>query len=145
VRAFTGENLKPSSTLKLGSDADNIRFDRKTSTLFVGYGTGAIAVIDAKALREIREVPLDGHPESFQIASTSNHIYVNVPDAQQIVIVDRSSGQVIEKVATQGPRANFPMALHEEGRQLLTVFSRSSETSDAPTLYCGPGANGHKS
>ena len=122
VRTFTGDNLQPSSTLKLGVDADNIRIDRKTSTLFVGYGTGAIAVIDAKALRKIRDVPLDGHPESFQIASTSSHIYVNVPDAQQIVIADRSSGHVVEKVAAHGPRANFPMALDEEGRRLLTAF-----------------------
>jgi hypothetical protein len=122
VRTFTGDNLKPSSTLKLGGDADNIRIDRKTSTLFVGYGTGAIAVIDAKAWRKIREIPLDGHPESFQFASTRSYIYVNVPDAQQIVIADRSSGQVVKVVATQGPHANFPMALDEERRRLLTVF-----------------------
>ncbi len=122
VRTFTGDNLKSSSTLKLGGDADNIRVDPKTSTLLVGYGAGAIAVIDARTLRKIREVPLDGHPESFQIASTSNRIYVNVPDARQIVIADRSSGHVVEKVAAQGPRANFPMALDEDARKLLTVF-----------------------
>ena len=122
VRTFTGDNLKPSSTLKLGGDADNIRVDPKTSTLFVGYGAGAIAVIDAGTLRKIREVPLDGHPESFQMASTSNRIYVNVPDARQIVIADRSSGHVVGKVAAQGARANFPMALDEDARRLLTVF-----------------------
>ena len=122
LRTFTGDDLKPASALKLAGDADNIRIDRKTSTLFVGYGSGAIAVIDARTLRKIREVPLDGHPESFQLASTSNDIFVNVPDAQQIVIADRLSGRVVKSVATQGPRANFPMALDEEGRRLLTAF-----------------------
>jgi YVTN family beta-propeller protein len=51
VRAFTGDDLKPSVALKLGGDADNIRIDGKTSILFVGYGSGAIAVINANSLR----------------------------------------------------------------------------------------------
>jgi hypothetical protein len=131
VRTFTGDNLKPSSTLKLGGDADNIRVDPKTSTLLVGYGAGAIAVIDARTLRKIREVPLDGHPESFQIASTSNRIYVNVPDARQIVIADRASGHVVEKVAAQGPRANFPLALDDDARKTADGISRSSTAADA--------------
>jgi hypothetical protein len=122
VQTYTGDPLKRGSMLKLGGDADNIRIDKKTCSLFVGYGTGAIAVIDAATLRKIREVPLDGHPESFQLASRNNHIYVNVPDAQQIVIADRSSGHVVEKVEARGPRANFPMALDEQGRRLLTAF-----------------------
>ena len=63
----------------------------------MGYGAGAIAVINTKALRKIGEVPLDGHPEGFQIPSTSNHIYVNVPDAQQIVIADRALGHVVRE------------------------------------------------
>jgi DNA-binding beta-propeller fold protein YncE len=122
VRTFTGDDLKPSLALKLAGDADNLRMDGKTSTLFVGYGSGAIAVIDAKSLRKISEVPLDGHPESFQIAATSNDIYINVPDAGQMVIADRQSGRVIRKVAARGLRANFPMTLDEEAKRLLVVF-----------------------
>jgi hypothetical protein len=122
VRAFTGDDLKPSVALKLGGDADNIRIDGKTSTLFVGYGSGAIAVINANSLRKIGEVPLDGHPESFQIAATSNHIYINVPDARQVVIADRQSGRVIRKVSARGLRANSPMTLDEEAKRILIVF-----------------------
>jgi YVTN family beta-propeller protein len=121
VRTFTGDDLKPSVALKLGGDADNIRIDGKTSTLFVGYGSGAIAVIDANSLRKISEVPLDGHPEGFHVAAASNHIYINVPDAREVVIADRQSGRV-RRVSAGGLRANFPMALDEEGKRILIVF-----------------------
>jgi DNA-binding beta-propeller fold protein YncE len=122
VRTFTGDDLKPSVALKLGGDADNIRIDGKTSTLFVGYGSGAIAVINANSLRKMGEVTLNGHPESFQLAATSNHIYINVPDTRQVVIADRQSGRVIRKVSVRGLRANFPMVLNEEAQRISIVF-----------------------
>src|SRR5437868_2250321 len=58
VRLFTGDALMPSGTLKLGSDADNIRMDPERATLFVGYGSGAIAVIDTHSRSKVRDIPL---------------------------------------------------------------------------------------
>lgn len=122
VRLFTGDNLKPSSTLKLGGDADNIRIDRQTATLFVGYGSGAIAVIDANTRGKLRDIPLDGHPESFQIVASNSYIYINVPSARQIVIGDRQAGRVVATFSTTDAHSNFPMALDEQAKRLLVVF-----------------------
>lgn len=122
VRWFTGDNLKPSSTLQLDGDADNIRIDRETGTLFVGYGSGAIAVIDANTRSMVRDIPLGGHPESFQIAASNRYVYINVPDAKQMVIADRQSGRVVETISASDARSNFPMALDEQAKRLLIVF-----------------------
>lgn len=122
VRSFTGDPLQPSSSLNLGDDADNIRIDQETATLFVGYGSGAIGVIGANSRSKIRDILLDGHPESFQLAAASSYIYINVPDTQQTVIADRQSGRVVRKVPTKGASSNYPMALDEESKQLLVVF-----------------------
>lgn len=122
VALFAGDNLKPAATMKLRSDADNVRVDPRTSTLFVGYGDGAIAVIDPDARSKVRDIALDGHPESFQFAASNGRIYINVPDARQIVIADGLRGRVIKRIPAGKLRSNFPMALDEAGQRLLVAF-----------------------
>src|SRR5438309_8063788 len=50
VRALRGEDLAPIGRLELGDDADNVRVDTARSRLLVGYGKGALAVIDPVSL-----------------------------------------------------------------------------------------------
>jgi len=47
VRLFEGASLKPGFSIPLGEDADNVRVDDAAHRVFVGYGSGALAVIDA--------------------------------------------------------------------------------------------------
>jgi hypothetical protein len=90
--------------------------------VIVGYGRGALAIIDGKDNRKIAEIGLDGHPESFRLESGGSLIFVNVPDAHAIEVADRESRKVIAKWPTGRSRANFPMALDEASRQVLVVF-----------------------
>jgi len=122
VRLFKGDELKPVASLKLGGDADNVRIDQASGTVLVGYGSGAIAVIDAKTHSRMRDIPLDGHPESFQIGPSNSRIYINVPEARQIAIVDRQSGHAARILPITDARSNFPMALDEDAQHLLVVF-----------------------
>src|ERR1035437_5355298 len=46
VRLFDGNDYAARGRIELGSDADNIRVDAAASRIFVGYGSGALAVID---------------------------------------------------------------------------------------------------
>src|SRR5713101_5285441 len=48
VRVFLGPDYAAAGWIDLGDDADNIRVDTGTNQLFVGYGRGGLAVIDAK-------------------------------------------------------------------------------------------------
>jgi hypothetical protein len=52
-----------------------------------------------------------GHPESFQIDPDTRQIFVNVPDAHAIAVVDRVSQKQIGKWPLSDQGANFPMAL----------------------------------
>lgn len=122
VRLFQGPNLAAAGQIVLGKDADNVRVDDAAHRVFVGYGNGALAVIDANTQRKIADVPLKAHPESFQIHPATQQVFVNIPEAGQIAVVD---GAINRQVATWGTgslRANFPMALDESHRRVLTVF-----------------------
>src|ERR1700686_3259203 len=91
VRLFEGGDYKAVGRIELGSDADNIRVDAAAKRVFIGYGSGALAVIDPSTHSKVGDVPLKAHPESFQIDPDTSQIFVNVPDARGIAVVDISS------------------------------------------------------
>ena len=124
VRAYDAGSLNAVSSLKLGADADNIRYDSARGQLWVGYGSGALAQIDAKAVRSLESVKLSGHPESFQLETSGQRIYVNVPDANHIAVVDATKHSVITTWAMGSLHSNFPMALDERNHRLF-VATRS--------------------
>src|SRR5947208_1045325 len=95
VRTFDGKSFMTVSSLMLGGDADNVRYDSIGGRLIVGYGAGALGFIDAKSHKVIGTVKLSAHPESFQLEKSRPRIYVNVPDANQIAVVERSNQTVI--------------------------------------------------
>ncbi len=70
VRLFKGSDLSPGERINLGSDADNIRVDSKAGRVFIGYGDGALAIVDAVTNSKIASAPLQAHPESFPPAAS---------------------------------------------------------------------------
>ncbi|MGH7087750.1 MAG: YncE family protein [Stellaceae bacterium] len=122
VRLFQGEALKPAGRIDLGDDADNVRVDAKRRLLFVGYGRGGLAVIDPSRRAKIADLPLNAHPESFQIDHLGRRIYVNLPDSGEIAVVDGTTGKTKAEWRNRDGSANFPMALDEAAQLLLVAF-----------------------
>lgn len=121
VRSLRAEDLTPLGRLDLGDDADNVRLAPRGRVL-VGYGAGALAVIDAARRTKIADIPLKAHPESFQLTSDGSRAFVNVPDAGEIQLVDLAKGAAIGNLPTRTYGANFPMALDDRGQRLAVVF-----------------------
>lgn len=78
VQSYNGNSLALSWTLDIGEDADNVRYDSVKKQIIVGYGSGALSFFDAKSGRQIKNIPLPGHPESFELESNGKRIFVNV-------------------------------------------------------------------
>jgi len=122
VRFFRGEDLAPAGSLALGSDADNVRIDQRTGNIIVGYGSGGLAVIDPEKKSKIAEIKLAAHPESFQLDPMSSRVFVNVPDAGHIAVVDLAAARQVASWAVPGLRANFPLAIDGSGAVLASVY-----------------------
>lgn len=122
VRLYQGADLVPAGQIALGEDADNVRVEDGAHRLYVGYGSGALAVIDTASRQKIQVLRLKAHPESFQLDTSSNRIYVNVPDSRQIAVLDRASGLQTATWSTQNLQSNYPMALDAARGQLIGVF-----------------------
>jgi YVTN family beta-propeller protein len=127
VRLFEGNEYKPVGQIGLGIDADNVRIDAAANRIFVGYGAGALAVIDPTTRSKVGDVPVKAHPEGFQIDPDTGQIFVNVPDAHGIAVVDRASLKQTGKWPIPDHGANFPMALDPVRRQVLVIFRAPAE------------------
>jgi DNA-binding beta-propeller fold protein YncE len=121
VRVLGGEDLTPTGRIELGDDADNVRLDTAHNRVLVGYGKGALAVIDPASLSRTADIRLKAHPEGFQIDETGTQVFVNVPDAHEIVVVDLATGST-QSLPTQGAGSNFPMAIDGDTHLVLVVF-----------------------
>jgi hypothetical protein len=121
---FDGSSLKRIKSVKLSDDADNIRYDVAAGRIYVGYSGGALGILDAASGDRIGDIELNGHPESFQLEKSGPRIFVNIPTAKEIAVVDRERRAVIAAWPTGDFTANYPMALGERHHRLFVGFRR---------------------
>jgi len=128
VRVYDGATYTLRKTIDFGADPDNMRYDQVSKTVFVGFGgdDGGIAMINPKTDERIGQVyKTEGHPESFQVEASGGHIFVNVPDAGNVVeSIDRKTG-AMTKWPLKGLRSNYAMALNEEDHRLYVITRKT--------------------
>lgn len=124
VRILDAASFKTIKAVTGLPDADNVRYDTKSDLIYVGYGEGALAVIKAATGKQVANLTLAGHPESFQIERNGSRIFVNVPEAQQVAVVDRDRHAVVATWPMTEFQANFPMALDEVNHRVFVGCRR---------------------
>jgi hypothetical protein len=127
VHLLRGEDLTTAGAIELGEDADNIRIDLHSNRVLVGYGSGALAVIDPGRRQKITDIRLKAHPESFQVEPQGGRIFVNVPDANEIAVLDLTTAKQTSTWATKNLRANFPLAIAAERQQVVVMFRQPAK------------------
>ncbi len=140
LKVFDGTSLRLLSTLPGLDDADNVRFDARTGSIYLGYGDGALAVMGQAAEKIEASIKLAGHPESFQLERTGTRVFVNVPDARQVAVVDREKQAVVAAWPMETFTANFPMALDEPNRRLFVGCRRPARLVVLDTATGRPAA-----
>jgi len=122
VRSFRRAGLTPDKTIELGSDADNVRIDDAAQRVYVGHGDGALAVLDARTLALLADIPLRAHPEGFQLSPNDGRIFVNVPKVNEIAILDLGKAKQTGQWPNGTSKSNYPLAIDAANGRLLTVF-----------------------
>lgn len=124
---FIDSGLRLGQTVALGDDSDNVRYDAVAARLYVGFGSGALAAVDAASGKVLGDVRLAGHPESFQLEKSGARIFVNVPSASHIAIVDRRMMKVIATWPVVEAKSNYPMALDEANHRVFIGCRRPAK------------------
>lgn len=122
VRFYNSDSLVRFRTINFGNDADNMQYDPDLKQIYAGYGDGALAVIDAEDGHVIANIKLPGHPESFALERDGNRIFVNVPSAGQVAVIDKVRYIQTDSWKIKNMSGNYPMALDNGNNRLFIVF-----------------------
>lgn len=120
VRVFRAADYAAVGRIDLGSDADNVRLDADANRVLIGHGSGAISAIDIGQQKKSGSSPLPAHPESFQIWPQPKQIFVNVPVAHAVVVLDGTTGEQKDKWSVP-EGGNFAMAIDPANHRVLIV------------------------
>jgi DNA-binding beta-propeller fold protein YncE len=140
VRIYDGASLAALQSVLYGEDADNLRYDRATGHVWVGYGH-ALGELTSDGAR-LADISLPEHPEAFQLEQEGSRIFVNLPGAGTVAVVDRKSRRVVGTWQT-GFHGNFAMALDEGQHRLFVATRRPArlvilDTEDGRTMASVP-------
>jgi YVTN family beta-propeller protein len=118
--AFDADSYQQIFSIKLDGDADNVRYDSATHRIFVGYGSGCITILDATTFKQLADIKLPVHPESFQL--DKKRIFVNVPNIQSVEIIDLEKKSIENTWKMQDATLNFPMSLDTTNHRIFIGF-----------------------
>jgi DNA-binding beta-propeller fold protein YncE len=118
-RIYDGKSFRALGELNFEDDADNVRYDEAAKKIYIGFGSGGIAVVNALDGKLVDSIKLSAHPEAFQLEKKGSRIFVNVPNSRHVAVVDRDKGEVVARWKTDLAFANFPMALDEADHRLF--------------------------
>ena len=118
-KIYDAKSFQTVGELNFKDDADNVRFDSAAKKIYVGFGSGGIAVVNAADGKQIDSIKLSAHPEAFELEKNGERIFVNVPNSRHVAVIDRKKGEVIATWKTDGAFGNFPMAFDEANHRLF--------------------------
>jgi DNA-binding beta-propeller fold protein YncE len=124
---YDGKSFALGGSVNFEDDADNVRYDGLAQRIYVGFGDGGLGILDARSGKKIGAIKLSGHPEAFVLEKKGTRIFVNVPTAQHVAVIDRDKREVVARWKTDGALANFPIAVDELNHRLFIGCRQPAE------------------
>src|SRR5438067_1705001 len=119
LKIYDAKSFQTVGELNFEDDADNVRYDAATKKIFVGFGSGGMAIVNAPDGKQIGSIKLSAHPEAFELEKNGKRIFVIVPNARNVAVIDQDKGAVTATWKTDLAFGNFPMALDERNHRLF--------------------------
>jgi DNA-binding beta-propeller fold protein YncE len=121
---FNGEDYKLLKTIKFTDDADNVRYHAPTHLVYVAHAEKQLGVVDARGLDTKAEIDLPGDAEAFQIESARPRLYVNIPSANAVALVDTDKNEVTKTYPLKMAKNNVALALDEANHRLFVACQK---------------------
>src|SRR5437773_297974 len=118
-KIYDAKSFQPVGELNFKDDADNVRYDEGAKRIYVGFGSGGIAIVNAVDGKQLGSITLAAHPEAFELEKNGKRIFVNVPNSRHVAVIDREKGEGVTTWKTDLAFGNFPMALDEANHRLF--------------------------
>lgn len=133
LHVYNTRSLNEEKVIKVGPDADNVRYDAKSDTVLVTCGNtnnGAIAILEPRTWTRVREIRFGSRPESFQLDPKGVRVFANLPKGIRAVqdgtvaVANRSNSQVEARIPLTARARNFPMSFDAAHERLFVATRR---------------------
>jgi len=111
LRVFRGDTLQPLADIHLRPGPNRLIFNPHTREVYVGYGGkdagevyGEVGVIDSTKYQVITNIKVAAHPAELLLQQSGQRLYVLVPAATQIQVVDTKARHVTSTWPTSSGR-----------------------------------------
>lgn len=119
LEVFDAQSGDSAASIGVGLDADVVRYDATLQRVFVGWGSGAIAVVDTKAWKVVSAFSLTSHPEGFALTKDGERLIVNLAEERKIVEISRAEKTLKAAWSLGERRGNYPMVLVENDTRVV--------------------------
>ncbi len=129
VRFYSLRHFRLLHTLRLGSDADNMRYQKSTGLALVAHGdsAGAIAAVNPRTFHTVWNIPVNVHPEAYSLGARGKHIFVNAQEASEVEKLSIRRRKAVAKwTLPDGIGGNFALA-YDPATQRLFIGCRSPD------------------
>jgi DNA-binding beta-propeller fold protein YncE len=116
---FDGPSYKPLKSIKFADDADNVRYDPRTHMVCVAHAEKMLGVIDAKTFALKTDIKLPGTAEGFEAEKNSPRLFLNVPDTNEVVVINTDKYQITGSYPLKLAGANHPLAIDEANHRIF--------------------------
>ncbi|MFA5265292.1 MAG: hypothetical protein WC378_15825 [Opitutaceae bacterium] len=129
IALYDANTLDLLSSVPLAGSVDIVRYDSKPHILWVGYSKdpGFLVAVDLQEMQDIGRVKLEGCPALFQFETGGPFLYVIIPKAGHIAVVDRNRCNIAAKWPIASVSDFHSMALDEIGHRLFIAGRNPSK------------------
>ncbi len=143
---FDGESHKLLESIKFEDDADNVRYNPILKSVYVGHAEKSLGVVDAKSFDLKTDIKLPGTAEGFEVEKARPRLYVNIPNAAMVAVIDTAKNEIIAKYPVKMAGEFHPLALDEANHRMFVgcrkepkVVVMDTETGKEITSVTIPG------
>jgi DNA-binding beta-propeller fold protein YncE len=123
VNVFEGDRNSLVKTIKVGEEADNVRYHQPTGRVFVAHAEAGMGILDAKELTELKDIKLPAEAEAFQFDMDNHRLFANTPSTRQVLVIDTEKNDIVGNYPVKMADKNFAMAF-DAGRKRLFIGCR---------------------
>jgi DNA-binding beta-propeller fold protein YncE len=143
---FDGRTGAIRATIPTGTKPDAAAYDPATRTVWImNPGSGDATVVDPVSAKVLATVPIGGSLEMGE-ADGRGHLFVNVEDKNEVVVLDTRARKVVQRFPLEG--CDGPTGLVYQGNQIVSACGNGVAVISAPDgreiakLPIGKGADG---
>jgi DNA-binding beta-propeller fold protein YncE len=116
---FDGKEYKTLKSIKFADDADNVRYNPKTNTIYVAHAEKSLGVVNAKTYEKKPDIALSGDAEGFELEKERPLLYLCVPSTNEVLVIDTDQNKIVKNYKIEKAEKNYTVALDEANHRVF--------------------------